>query len=494
VPVFTIFGPQLPERFAPLHPSAEWIEGRPCRFKPCSDSCHFTAPHCLLDLDEMSVWFRVERFIGRQDKGLTHRITPVMAEPNLGYRSSQPRRFIQIFCRYLMPGGEENSVARIASHLELAGHQVVRFWRASEEWHGPKGPAIWKQLPLLWKNSEVLAELQELHDRVQPDAWIFHNLLPVVSLAAYRLASKLNVPVVHWLHNYRPLSPSGTMRAGGQTLRPEDRWLAWKEARYGTWHGRLATAALALAYRHIRRRGDFESVKAWVAVSEEMKQIFSRARFAPNRLFRLHHSWDIRPPLDLNRDQGYFLVLSRMVEEKGIRFIVELWKLPEFSNLQLVMAGEGPLAEEYRRLTLPNVRWVGFVRGDEKRQLLAGCRALLFPCLWAEPLTTVVYEAYEQGKPVLASALGGLKELVIDHKTGRLLAPGNVREWTETILEHFRNPGLSRQMGLQGLAWLQHEVSPAAWNRQFDQILEQALPKSVRSNAREPAALQHHCS
>ncbi len=63
VPTFTIFGNQFPERFAPLHPAAEWIEGRPCAYKPCYDHCRFPAPHCLLDVTEDAVWSRVSVFV-----------------------------------------------------------------------------------------------------------------------------------------------------------------------------------------------------------------------------------------------------------------------------------------------------------------------------------------------------------------------------------------------------------------------------------------------
>jgi len=63
VPTFTIFGPQLPEWFAPSHPVADWIEGKPCPFKPCSDYCRWPAPLCLTELTEAEVWNRVDKFI-----------------------------------------------------------------------------------------------------------------------------------------------------------------------------------------------------------------------------------------------------------------------------------------------------------------------------------------------------------------------------------------------------------------------------------------------
>ncbi|MGA2241841.1 MAG: glycosyltransferase family 9 protein [Verrucomicrobiota bacterium] len=62
VPTFTIFGPQLPEWFAPLHPAAEWIEGKACPYKPCSDYCRFPAPHCLWNVGQEEVGARVEKF------------------------------------------------------------------------------------------------------------------------------------------------------------------------------------------------------------------------------------------------------------------------------------------------------------------------------------------------------------------------------------------------------------------------------------------------
>jgi ADP-heptose:LPS heptosyltransferase len=69
VPTFTLFGPQLPEWFAPLHPASEWMEGRACPYKPCSDYCRFATPFCLWNLREEEVSGRVGKFLA------THRRT-----------------------------------------------------------------------------------------------------------------------------------------------------------------------------------------------------------------------------------------------------------------------------------------------------------------------------------------------------------------------------------------------------------------------------------
>ena len=65
LPTFTIFGPQLPEWFAPLHPQAEWVAGKPCPYKPCSDYCRLPTPECLWNVTGEEVWQRVEDFLKR---------------------------------------------------------------------------------------------------------------------------------------------------------------------------------------------------------------------------------------------------------------------------------------------------------------------------------------------------------------------------------------------------------------------------------------------
>lgn len=73
LPTFTLFGPQLYEWFAPMHPASEWFEGKACPYKPCSDYCRFPEPFCLWQVTPDDVWPRllqfVERNLGRIEAG-----------------------------------------------------------------------------------------------------------------------------------------------------------------------------------------------------------------------------------------------------------------------------------------------------------------------------------------------------------------------------------------------------------------------------------------
>jgi glycosyltransferase involved in cell wall biosynthesis len=385
-------------------------------------------------------------------------------------------RFVQVFNRYLQPGGEETSVGRIAAHLEKGGHVVERFWRASEEWSGPDAPPRWRRPLLLFNNPAVLEDLRRCHLQHRPDAWILHNILPVVSMDVYRLARTLNVPVIQWLHNYRPISPGGTLEVRGRALDPADPWILLKETLAGTWRGRMTTALVAASYLRARWRGDFASVAAWVAVGDEMRQIVLRAGWSPDRTFTVRHAWDVQPWVETTTPGSYFLFLGRLIDLKGIRFLVDLWEDPELRDLPLVLAGGGPLKDELSGRCSPAIRWPGYVTGDDKRRLVSDARAIVFPCLWAEPLSTVAYEAYERGRPLLASDLGGLRETVFDGRTGRLLPPGDRAAWKQAILDAWRRPDETLAWGRAGRQWLEEFVSAAAWNRAFNKVLDRVFP------------------
>jgi ADP-heptose:LPS heptosyltransferase len=68
VPTYTLFGPQLPEWFVPLHPESVHIEGKPCPYKPCSDYCRFPTPRCLWNITEEEVWEGVQPFVAQHSK------------------------------------------------------------------------------------------------------------------------------------------------------------------------------------------------------------------------------------------------------------------------------------------------------------------------------------------------------------------------------------------------------------------------------------------
>ncbi len=63
LPTLTLFGPQLPEWFAPLGAASQFVEGKPCPYKPCSDYCRFPVPLCISRISGDEVWTCVRGFL-----------------------------------------------------------------------------------------------------------------------------------------------------------------------------------------------------------------------------------------------------------------------------------------------------------------------------------------------------------------------------------------------------------------------------------------------
>jgi glycosyltransferase involved in cell wall biosynthesis len=122
---------------------------------------------------------------------------------------------------------------------------------------------------------------------------------------------------------------------------------------------------------------------------------------------------------------------------------------------------------------------VGFVTGKTKEDLLHGCRALVAPSIWWEPLGLIVYEAYDSGRPVLAASSGGLKETVIEGETGYLHEAGDAEALANDV-EKMEQQGTEGRlkMGDNGRSWLLENASPADWLESFSGILREARDES----------------
>ncbi len=130
----------------------------------------------------------------------------------------------------------------------------------------------------------------------------------------------------------------------------------------------------------------------------------------------------IYPPVDTDRyrpspdpPSDYFLVVSRLVPYKRIDLAV---RACSELGLPLIVGGEGRDRAALEAIAGPTVRFVGRVPDDELGDLLAHCRAFIFPGHEDFGITPV--EAQAAGRPVIAYAAGGALDTIIDGETGIL--------------------------------------------------------------------------
>jgi len=387
---------------------------------------------------------------------------------------------LNIFNHYLERGGEAHAVDAICDSLS----QVARIRRCdflSADWAGPNAPALWQQAAWMIRNPRSLRTLRDFQAAGKPDVWLIHNVFPVGSAAIYAEAKRRGIPVIQYLHNFRPFSVNGYLWAGDSLAPGGLSGNYWQEIRSGAWQGsRIKTAWLAFVLTLSQTLGWWTGVKAWIAISEFMREKFILAGIPTGDIFTLKHFW--KPQATPTTSSGsHYLFLGRLITAKGIDVLLDAWEILENESAEktprLVVGGDGPLrlAVASRTERMRSVTFVGELSGQKKMEALQHARAVVIPSIWWEGLGLVAYEAYEYARPVLAARSGGLSEVVVDGQTGLLHEPGNARELAAQVRKLEQENKLRQEMGAEGRLWLERHANEADWQRRFFEIAEYAV-------------------
>jgi glycosyltransferase involved in cell wall biosynthesis len=392
-----------------------------------------------------------------------------------------PMQVLQVFNQYLEQGGEEVWVNELGK-LSGKSFQIEDLRFLSRDWIKKGAPGLIKQARQVWDNPKSRERLRTSVRNSKPDVLLYHNLIPVGSLGLYDEARVLNLPVVQYIHNFRPFSASGTMWVNGKVNPAGLRGNPWPEVIGKAWEKSFLKTFLIAGYQSkLIASGALDVVRRWIAISEFMHDRFVEAGVKAERVVTLRHCWHPQSAPDPGKMSGYYLFLGRLVAEKGIFAMLDAWNILEKrmgkACPRLVIAGSGPAEAKIHAMVdrMRSVVCVGFVEGKAKSELLHGCRALIAPSIWWEPLGLIIYEAYDYGRPVLASSSGGLRETVVQGETGYLHEPGNALELASDVekMEQLGKDG-RLMMGERGHRWLLNNASPQVWLEKFTQILRDA--------------------
>jgi glycosyltransferase involved in cell wall biosynthesis len=156
------------------------------------------------------------------------------------------------------------------------------------------------------------------------------------------------------------------------------------------------------------------------------------------------------------------LFVGRLVERKGVPTLLDAWNQASLPNARLVIVGDGPdrAALEARAAALgidPTVEFRGRVSDEELAAAYATADVFVLPAVLdvrgdTEGLGVVLLEAMASNIPVLASAAGGITDVVIDNESGLLVPPGDVGALAEALQRLHRDPELRARLAAGGVA------------------------------------------
>lgn len=171
--------------------------------------------------------------------------------------------------------------------------------------------------------------------------------------------------------------------------------------------------------------------------------------------------------------------IARMVPEKGIDVLLEAFTLllSRGIDAELVLIGDGPMLSDYQNLAgkvgLARVRFLGEVANAA--QLLPGIDIAVIPSR-QEGLGLVAIEAMLAGRPVVASEVGGLPEVIVHGETGLLVPPEDPLLLASSLSYLIERHDVRERMGRRGhLRALEHFSAQGmlqALLREYDAVME----------------------
>lgn len=150
--------------------------------------------------------------------------------------------------------------------------------------------------------------------------------------------------------------------------------------------------------------------------------------------FFIDNELNVDPNFKTINKNNKFLYVGRLVEEKGIKLLVDAWSKVD-RDIELNIVGHGLLENyiEEASKKINNIKYHGFKCGDELKELYKKCDCLIMPSITSEGFPRVITEAWCNGLNVISSDVGGIKGVGKDLENLLLFNPGDEIDMIEKI-------------------------------------------------------------
>ena len=249
------------------------------------------------------------------------------------------------------------------------------------------------------------------------------------------------------------------------------------------------------------------SVDQYIAVSTaNARYLIQEKKYSARKVSVVHPGCDFRKfatgmpePPGLRRSLGFgesdpvMVIVARLEPQKGHRILLEALSavLKDFPNVRLVVVGEGSQRSDLESLARAMdltraIRFIGY--SPDVREWLALATLTVLPS-FHEGLPVTPIEALASGKPVVATAVDGTTDVVIDGKTGLTVPPGDPRALADGICRLLQNPDLARCLADEGRRWVLKNFSVEHMIQQTEEFYLEHWRNSRRTKR---AGLQVH--
>jgi glycosyltransferase involved in cell wall biosynthesis len=361
------------------------------------------------------------------------------------------------------PGGAETMLVLTADLLRAAGHEVVPFAVAEERTlptpvrdrlPTAAGSGARTRFGQAWAGTwspQSYRAVARVVDDLRPDVAHVHHVFEWLTTSVLDALRRRGVPTVMTLHDYKPVCPNYRLFTEGA---PCTRCLSGRYlevVRHHCLEGSRWRSVAAAADAYVSRsRGLYGRVDRFLAPSTFLRDRVVEGGLPAERIDVLSNPVvAASEPRRARAGPPVVVYASRLVAEKGLGCLLDAAAgLPPGTRVRVI--GSGRIERQVRaRVTaqgLP-VDVLGPLLPDQVAAHLRTATAAVLPALWWENCPMAVLEPAALGVPVVASAVGGIPELVQDGRTGLLVPPGDPVALATALTALIDRPGSAARMG-----------------------------------------------
>lgn len=372
-------------------------------------------------------------------------------------------KIVQAHKFYFMKGGAERYMLDVSHWLKDAGHEVIPFaMQHSDNVETPYSSFFprfvqTQSVKSPWQGMRTLNRMMFGNDSrrafgkllmyTKPDLCHVHSIYNQLSPSILSELKKRRIPTVMTVHDHHLVSPQYNIAADGCGDDLRDVGLCRATVKKFHQNSYLKSLIQAGVFKwHYYRQVYKKNVDLFITPSQYLKRQLIRGGFDAAQIRVNAYGIDprsIEPRFDHDK---YFLFVGRLSEEKGVDTLVHLAKL--LPDIRFKIVGRGPEMNRLHALGhgLSNLEFMGFRAGDELREIYRGATAVMLPSRVHENFPLISLEAMAAGKPLIASEVGGVPEVVEDRVTGFLVKPTDLNGWTEAVMRIAYDDDLADRM------------------------------------------------
>jgi glycosyltransferase involved in cell wall biosynthesis len=305
--------------------------------------------------------------------------------------------------------------------------------------------------------------MQRLLEDAHIDLAHLHIYYGKLTASILRPLGKAGVPIVQTLHEFKIVCPVYSLLSHGQVCQACNGHAFWHAVVKRCNRGSLARSALSATESYVSRGlGSIRNIDHFIAVSDFLRDKVVELGVPASKVTTVHNSVDTEKVEPSTKRGRHFLFLGRLEPFKGILALVRA--AAPLMDVPLVIVGEGSARSDVEAFVeqndLRHVHLAGFKRGAELQELIQDSICLIAPSEALESFGLVLVEAFAHGRPVIASRIGGITEVVSDGADGFLIPPGDIETLRERMTWMAEHRERAIEMGMAGRHKAETQFNP----------------------------------